>query len=201
MQVLEGLLYSCTNVSTSTNTNVEGRRVILFDGMGLVNALNKTLDIETCSDLANTFIKMLVTKGEGFDEIRLVFDRYLEISLKSKMRNKRTQGTSIIYYHVTDSTFIKFISLKELLSDVRTKGELCDYLSQKVLQYSRSTENKLRDFVVTYGTQTNRNIEITETLKTHNHEEADTLLLLHAFSLDSTCEVVIYNHWTLTFLF
>ena len=97
MQGLEGLLYSCTNVSTSTNTNVEGRRVILFDGMGLVNALNKTSDIETCSDLANTFIKMLVTKGEGFDEVRLVFDRYLEISLNSKMRNKRTQGTSIIY--------------------------------------------------------------------------------------------------------
>ena len=126
--------------------------MILFDGMGLVNALNKTPDIETCSDLANAFIKMLVTKGEGFDEVRLVFDRYLEISLKSKMRNKRTQGTSIIYYHITDSTFIKFISLKELLSDVRTKGELCDYLCQKVLQYSRSTENK----------QTNRqtNLEI-----------------------------------------
>ena len=46
---------------------------------------------------------------------------------------------------------------------------------------------------MTYGTQTNGNIETTETLKTHNHEEADTLLLRHAFSLDSTCEVVIQS--------
>ena len=32
-----------------------------------------------------------------------------------------------------------------------------------------------------------------ENLKRHNHEEADTLLLLHAVSLDPNCEVVIQS--------
>ena len=78
--------------------------------------------------------------------------------------------------------------MKELLSDVRTKGELCDYLSEKVLQFSKSNENKLGDFVVTYGIETYGNIEIVENLKRHYHEEADTRLLS-------------YNHRILTFLY
>ena len=191
MHGLEGLISECTEV-TPTNNGV-GRRVILFDGMELVNSIKKSPDIETCFDLANVFIKMLVARIEGFEEVHSVFDRYLEVSLKTKMRSKRTHRTSIIYYHITDSTLIKFISMKELLSDVRTKGELCDYLSEKVLQFSKSNENKLGDFVVTYGIETYGNIEIVENLKRHNHEEADTLLLLHAVSLDPNCEVVLQS--------
>ena len=68
---------------------------------------------------------------------------------------------------------------------------MCDYLSEKVLQFSKSNENKLGDFEVTYGIETHGDIEIVENLKIHNHEEADTLLLLHAVSLDPNCEFVI----------
>ena len=67
------------------------RKVIIFDGMALVNAIKKSG--ETCSDLANSFINMLINKSRGFDEVRLVFDRYVENSLKEQMRVKRTHGT------------------------------------------------------------------------------------------------------------
>ena len=75
---------------------------------------------------------------------------------------------------------------------MRTKGESCDYLSENVLQFGKSNENKLGDFVVTYGIETYGNIEVVENLKRHNHEKADTLLLLHG---------IPYNHQILTFLY
>ena len=167
-------------------------KLFYFDGMELVNSIKKTSEIETCADFANAFLRLLINKSQGFDEIHLIFDRYLEVSLKKKMRSKRTRD-KCMYYHVTDSTLIKYISLKDFLSDIRTKSELCEYLSKKVLNHSESSENKLRDFFVTYGTETLGNIDVDDNLRHHNHEEADTILLLHAFSFDSNCELVVQS--------
>ena len=44
------------------------------------------------------------------------------------MRTKKTKGKST-YYHVKDNTLIQNISLKDFLSDIRTKGELTEYLA------------------------------------------------------------------------
>ena len=175
------------------------RNVIIFDGMALVNAIRKSGDIETCSDLANSFINMLINKSRGFHEVRLVFDRYVENSLKEQMRVKRTHGKST-YYHVTDSTLIRYISLKEFLSDIRTKGELCEYLADKVLQPSKSSKNMSGVLFVTDGTRTRGNIDVTEDLQNHNQEEADTLILLHALSLDKRANVVVESPDTDVFL-
>ena len=41
----------------------------------------------------------------SYDELRLVLDKYINSSLKDKMRQKRTKGKST-YYRVTDSTLI-----------------------------------------------------------------------------------------------
>ena len=58
------------------------RKVIIFDGMALVNAIRKSGDIETCSHLANSFINMLINKSRGFDEVRLSIDMW-KIRLKN----------------------------------------------------------------------------------------------------------------------
>ena len=81
--------------------------------------------------------------------------------------------------------------MKDFLSDIRTKGELCEYLSEKVLIYSKSSESKLKNFIVTAGTTTKGNIHIEENLENHDQEEADTILLLHALSVNKTNELVI----------
>ena len=60
--------------------------------MALVNAIKKTSDIRTCDDFANAFINLLIKSSTGYEEVHLVFDRYLENSLKQHMRNKRTKG-------------------------------------------------------------------------------------------------------------
>ena len=58
------------------------------------------------------FINLLISQSSSFDEVHLVFDVHHEVSLKSKMRKKRTQRILITYYHITDSTLIKYIILK-----------------------------------------------------------------------------------------
>ena len=186
MHGLEGLPLESVDVSLR-NMEVAKKGVILFDGMELVNSITKTCDIETCSDLSKIFVNLLISQSNSFDEVHLVCDVYQEVSLKSQMRKKRTKGLSATYYHITDSTLIKYITLKELLSDVRTKGELCKYFAEKALKYSKSVHNKLGNFMVTFGNKTCGNMEINEALKVHNHEEADTSLL------DSSCEIVIQS--------
>jgi hypothetical protein len=106
------------------------------------------------------------------------------------MRTKRTKGKST-YYHVKDTTLIKNISLKDFLSDVRTKSELTDYLADKVLCHSKSSVNRLKNFMVTSGTQTKGNVVIPDSLLTHSQEEADTLLLLHAITVPREAELVV----------
>lgn len=105
-----------------------------------------------------------------------MFDRYIATSLKEQIRTKRTKGQST-YYHVKGTTLIQNISLKDFLSDIRTKAEL--------------TDNRLKKLMVTSGTQTNGNVVIPDSLLTHSQEEADTLLILHAVSVRNDAELVV----------
>ena len=74
-------------------------KVIIFDGMAVVNSLPKDKNdkIETCKDLADLFIQQLTLKSIGYDEIRLVFDRYISDSLKFKTRQGRTKSIQSIH--------------------------------------------------------------------------------------------------------
>ena len=114
--------------------------VLLIDGMALVNSMSKNDNIRTCSDFANLFCERLINISIDYNEVRLIFDRYISSSLKEQMRNKRTKGKSV-YYHINDSTVIKNISLKDLLSNIKTKAELAQYLAIKALDHSKSSEN------------------------------------------------------------
>lgn len=53
---------------------------------------------------------------------------------------------------------------------------------------------------MTAGTRTLGNVEIPWSLRTHSHEEADTLLILHAHSVDKDAEVSIDSPDTDVFL-
>jgi len=89
--------------------------------MVLVNAILKTDHIKTCNDFAQVFLDQLSNMAGNYDEARLVVDRYLDTSLKEQMRRKRTKGKST-YYHVKDTTLIQNISLKDFLSNIKTKA-------------------------------------------------------------------------------
>ena len=164
--------------------------MIIIDGMALVNAIPKTERIKTCKDFAQAFLDQLSNMADEYDEVRLVFDRYINTSLKEQMRRKRTKGKST-YYHVKDTTLIQNISLKDFLSNIKTKAELTAYLAAKTTDHSKGPTNKLEKCIVTSGTETKGITCVPSNLVTHSQEESDTLLLLHVLSIDRHAEVVI----------
>ena len=56
--------------------------MIIIDGMALVNAIPKTERIKTCKDFEQVFLDQLSNMAGDYDEVRLVFDRYINSSLK-----------------------------------------------------------------------------------------------------------------------
>ena len=69
------------------------------------------------------FSKIILKENKGFSEVRVLFDRYDELSLKSKTREGRTSGVQI-QYKVEDETNIENITPEIFLSLVNTKRDL-----------------------------------------------------------------------------
>jgi len=111
------------------------------------------------------------------DELHLVFDRYdVPLPLKSATRIRRQGDQHPVYYRITDSTHIAKVTMKRLLSHERTKMELTEYISAKVIQRS---ECRGKSVVVAWG----NNCQATHRDVTHlrsSQEEADTKMILHA---------------------
>ena len=91
--------------------------MIIIDGMTFVNAIPKTERIKIYNDFAQVFIDQLGNMAGDSDEIGI---RHIYQHLS---KNKRTKGKST-YYHVKDTTLIQNISLKNLLSHIKTNVEL-----------------------------------------------------------------------------
>ena len=155
--------------------------------MAFVNSNQKTECVKTCKDLADVFLANLVQASHGYNEVRLVFDRYMQGSLKEQMREKHTGGNEI-QYHVDDRTVLTHIPLEQFLSHIQTKAELTTYLADKCLVYfSQHTET---NFVVVSGTTAQSNHDrLAPNLCEHRHEVADTLLILHATDANKNSSV------------
>ena len=62
----------------------------------------------------------LIKEHEDFHEVRLVFDRYIDGSLKESTGEKRSGG-KVIGYIIKDSTSFVGVKMKKLLSHILTK--------------------------------------------------------------------------------
>ena len=83
-----------------------------------------------------------------------------------------------VRYHIMDSTSLKNITLKQLLSHSLTKHELTVYFSDKLLRYSSRTENMFQ-VIVAYSNKCKSHFSDVTHLKS-THEEADTKIILLA---------------------
>ena len=126
----------------ANDTSKNKKSVIIFDGMALVNSIQKTECVKTCKDFAEVFLANLIQASHGYNEVRLVFDRYMQGSLKEKMREKRAGGNKI-QYHVDDRTVLTHIPLKQFLSHIQTRAELTTYLADKCLVYFSEHTDRL----------------------------------------------------------
>jgi len=120
-----------------------------------------------------------------------LFYRYIGQSLKARTRKKRTSGNEI-KYKITSNSDISKKSLKQLLAHIETKQALTEYLAE----YTMDSLQDSFQIAVTFSKQTITNIdELSTDLQNHDHEEADTLLVLHAIGVTkmnpfSECVVV-----------
>ena len=85
--------------------------------------------------------------------------------------------TIIFRYKVTDNTNISGTTSKTFPSHVKTKNDLTIYLVEKAFTYFKNVSD---GYAVSYTTKCISSLEdFAQEIKTHDHEEADTLLLFH----------------------
>jgi len=106
--------------------------VLIVDSMGVLQSMKKTPTMVKLSDFQEAFNKWIEKMMAGYDEGWIVFDRYIDQSLKNKTWQKRA-NTSIEYeIHLQ----IKLImSIEELLSASSTKKKLTCMMGQGLLDY------------------------------------------------------------------
>ena len=101
----------------------------------------------------------------GLNEGRILFNRYLEQSLKNKTRQKRLMTST--EYEVHPEMKLS-MSLKELLSSSKAKSSLTAYLTESLLAYFHNISTC--SAIVAYDTE----IKGRDFEEVHTHEEADT---------------------------
>ena len=148
--------------------------------MSVVNSMKKTPGMVAIKQLKDAFIRKIMNMSKRYVEVRVIFDHYIEDSLKSKTRGGRATSdvASKATYEIHDEMSIRTISLRELLSSSMTKSGLTKHLSEAIL---KKTEGSNQVFIVSYQqcTRVNNPHSIDENLEVHGHEEADTLIPLH----------------------
>ena len=162
--------------------NTPEQRVIIFDGMAILNKIKLGTGIRDCTQLAERFLSILL--NEPSDEVRVVFDRYIKESLKKTTRSKRhgKVGAASTQYEIKGDTNLENTSMKKLLSHDTTKQKLTSFLGKCIAKKFRAMN---KQFAVSFNTCTLTNIPSldSELLNEHEHEEADTLMILHAIDI------------------
>ena len=130
------------------------------------------------ADFAKAFVKSIRRVVHGYDEGRVIFDRYIENSLKTQTRAKRTSKIEPVKFDINDETNIKHVPLKVLLSHIEKKSQLREHFGKALLKSFEGSEFVL---VVVYGTRTysNQTGVFGDAITSHSHEEAGTLIPLH----------------------
>jgi hypothetical protein len=96
----------------------------------------------------------------------------------------------LLRYFIRDNTCIENITLTNLLADEDTKMELVTYLAKKTLNIFGNEASCHKKLFVTADGETKNNFN-NQTSK-NTHEEADTMVIMHAATLLSKdCQLVV----------
>ena len=96
-------------------------KVAIFDGMAVVNKIKLGPAVQNCQQLAQAFMEIVLSQATNAAEIRIVFDRYLESSLKESTREKRSKNIEVMEYEVKKDTSLQDITMKKFLAHINTK--------------------------------------------------------------------------------
>ena len=100
--------------------------------MGVLQSMKKTPTMVKLSDFKEAFNKWIEKMMAGYDEGRVVFDRYIDQSLKNKTWQKR--ANMLIEYEIHSQIKLT-MSIEDLLSASSTKKKLICMMGQGLLDY------------------------------------------------------------------
>ena len=169
MKTIEG--GKSKDISVLTNSrNGTRKRILIVDAMETLKSINKTPKMIKIYDLQEEFIKRIVKMMKGYDEGRIVFDRYVDQSLKHKTRSKRSETSTEFAVH---PDMCLTMSIKDLLSASSTKRKLTTMIALATLEHFMSNNNA--EVVVVYDNKIVKGV-CPDSEVLHTHEEADTLI-------------------------
>ena len=107
-------------------------RVLIIDAMAVVQCIKKTPIMTSIRHLKTACTAIIERVVIEYMEVRVIFNRYVEVSLKENTRKKRvTYVAATTAGHVVhDGMSINTISFKQMLSCTFTKYSLTCYLGQ-----------------------------------------------------------------------
>ena len=144
MGILEALPNNKEEMSSLLHTeqNVQATsKVAVVDGMAQPRCIVKPSSLKSCKELCLYFCKVIYDKFQSYDEVHLVFDSYLNGSLKTATREHRTSVTDQVQYKISPETNISNISMIKLLSHDKTKDELTHRMTLEFVEYGKK-QNK-----------------------------------------------------------
>ncbi|CAG2215782.1 unnamed protein product [Mytilus edulis] len=146
---------------------------VILDGSAVVNML-KPVNIKSFNEYAlKVFIPYIQNIGKDVQRIDIVFDTYIDNSLKASTRGKRGKG---IRRRVQDETNVPG-NWQEFLRLDENKIELFHFLADKITSAGIDNEIVVTDKINALGNTAEHSYEL---LSPCSHEEADTRMLLHA---------------------
>ena len=165
-------------------------KVAIIDAMAIVQGIKKTPTMKKMSDFRLVFCKKIQRRAKNYSETRVVFNEYLDQSLKENTRVKRAKGKGKktvvqMHYQINENMSLAAVQLKELLSSTKTKRSLTKFLADGLLSQFEG------NLIVVQGCMTrSNNCPVSPDVATHSHEEADTVvpLPLSFHVLDALCD-------------
>ena len=144
---------------------------LVIYGMGLVNRLKITSKTATVRDLALSFCSRVRGMLKDAHTVAVIFDSYSDSPENVKANTWSKRHKKQIRYQLTDRTVLKNIKMKDLLSHPQNKKAIT-----LIFWEIFCSEFSSLQYVVAYGFTVVSNIPGWE-ISTHNHFEADTLIL------------------------
>ena len=175
-----------TTPNLSTDDGDHSSKHLIIDAMAVVQALIHASNCVTCLELANAFSGYIDSLLRDYKSGSVIFDNYYKNNpIKDALRYGATSTSQgAMWVKIKDTTLMK--DIKRFMNNYLTKDELTIYLSEHAVKNCRCP-------IVTATRKdvlTNIKDFIPKT-PVSSHEEADTLMMVHALEIAETGEFLI----------
>lgn len=172
----------------------------ILDGMALVQML-KSAGTKTFGEMAKSYYGVIagLLNRDGCQRVDVVFDQYLEVSIKGGEREKRGESRALEERIYSQATPVPKLWQK-YIAKPRNKENLCAFLSETRCTIAKESLDQEKHLVLAGGFKereravliSHGHVDIVTPLLS-DHEEADTRILLHVNLASSTHQRIVIH--------